>query len=120
MRERHPTIEVLEARIAPAFAPIFNLGGLDGTNGFSIPGAASGNSLGQSVSNAGDVNGDGYDDLLIGAPWGSRAYVVFGKSGSFDPSFEVSSLNGVNGFRLDGATGGVSAAGMLMVTDMTI
>lgn len=41
-------IEPLEARIAPAFAPIFNLAGLDGTNGFSTPGAAAGNYSGAS------------------------------------------------------------------------
>jgi hypothetical protein len=40
---------------------------------------------GQAVSGAGDVNGDGYDDLLIGAPYedsdaenAGAAYVVFG------------------------------------------
>ena len=33
-----------------------------------IQGAATSNSLGESASGAGDVNGDGIDDLLIGAP----------------------------------------------------
>jgi hypothetical protein len=39
--------------------------------------------VGWSVSNAGDVNGDGYDDLIIGAPDLDRAYVVFGHDGAF-------------------------------------
>jgi hypothetical protein len=36
--------------------------------------------FGHSVSNAGDVNGDGYDDLIIGAPYyqGGKAYLFLG------------------------------------------
>ena len=37
-----------------------------------------GNSSGAAVSGAGDVNGDGFDDLLIGTDTASRAYVVYG------------------------------------------
>ncbi|MFQ6094331.1 MAG: integrin alpha, partial [bacterium] len=43
---------------------------------------------GWSVAGAGDVNGDGYDDMLIGAPWDSnggnnsgQTYIVFGRPG---------------------------------------
>ena len=65
-----------------------------GTAGITIFGAESGDASGISVSNAGDVNGDGFDDLLIGAylgdgPSNSRffagdCYVVFG--GTLQPS----------------------------------
>jgi hypothetical protein len=34
---------------------------------------------GSSVSSAGDVNGDGLDDLIIGAHNAGKSYVVFGK-----------------------------------------
>jgi hypothetical protein len=34
----------------------------------------------RSVSMLGDVNGDGFDDLLIGDPLNSRAYVLYGSS----------------------------------------
>jgi hypothetical protein len=37
----------------------------------------------RSVSNAGDVNGDGYDDLIIGVPYASRCYVLFGTDRGF-------------------------------------
>ena len=36
--------------------------------GIEIRGLANGDNLGFSVSSAGDFNGDGYDDLMIGAP----------------------------------------------------
>jgi FG-GAP repeat len=36
-------------------------------NGFRIDGIAAGDYSGLSVSSAGDVNGDGIDDLIIGA-----------------------------------------------------
>lgn len=33
---------------------------------------------GRSVSNVGDVNGDGFDDLVIGVPFASQCYLLFG------------------------------------------
>ena len=40
---------------------------LDGTDGFVINGIDAGDRSGFSVSDAGDVNGDGIDDIIIGA-----------------------------------------------------
>ena len=65
---------------------------------------------GAAVSTAGDVNGDGIDDLLIGAscadPNGSysgASYVVFGGAGVGNGgNLELSALDGTNGFRLSG------------------
>jgi hypothetical protein len=59
-----------------------------GTGGFAINGENNEDQSGASVSSAGDVNGDGLDDLIIGAflaNIGNRAnagksYVVFGKT----------------------------------------
>ena len=49
-----------------------------------------GDQSGCSVSSAGDVNGDGFDDLIVGAPGApgrpqlaGDSYVVFGKAGGF-------------------------------------
>ena len=50
-----------------AFAATVNLSTLDGTNGFRLDGVATDDQSGYSVSSAGDINGDGYDDLIIGA-----------------------------------------------------
>ena len=50
---------------------------------------AAGDLAGYSVAGAGDVNGDGFDDLLIGAPGyalqGGRAYLILGRD-SFSPA----------------------------------
>ena len=57
-----------------------------GVGGFPLEGAASGEDAGTAVAAAGDVNGDGLADVLVGAPeggpipGGGRVYVVYGKS----------------------------------------
>ncbi|MBL8496473.1 MAG: FG-GAP repeat protein [Nitrosomonas sp.] len=90
-----------------------DLGSLDGSNGFRLDGVPGGG-LGKAVSNAGDVNGDGIDDVILSAPYaltggpydGSGfSYVVFGKTTGFDATLDVSTLNGSNGFRLTGIEG---------------
>jgi Ca2+-binding RTX toxin-like protein len=90
-------------------APVINLSRLDGTIGFTMKGIDSGDLAGFSASDAGDVNGDGFADLIVSAyqadPGGrsnaGESYVVFGR-GSFGASLELSALNGNNGFRLNG------------------
>ncbi len=94
---------------ATGFAANLDLATLNGTNGFKLKGAGAEDYAGKSVASAGDVNGDGFDDLLIGA-WGSgpggAGYVVFGKAAGFAAEINLGSLNGSNGFRLAGATPG--------------
>ncbi len=100
---------------ASGFNATLDLSQLNGRNGFRIDGAASRDYLGISVSNAGDVNGDGFDDVIIGAygadpiGFGSDAgssYVIFGKASGFDARMDLSSLTGNVGIRLDGGEGG--------------
>jgi Ca2+-binding RTX toxin-like protein len=110
-----------------AGTPSLDLATLDGTNGFRMIGIDAGDQSGLSVSSAGDVNGDGFADLLVGAPAAESAngadsegesYVVYGKaSWAGTPSLDLAMLDGTNGFRLvgvdaaDGSGSSVSAAG---------
>jgi len=92
------------------FEPTFNLSALNGSNGFAINGIAAGDGSGSSVSSAGDVNGDGIDDLIIGARTASpngitnagQSYVVFGSNSGFVADLDLSELNGSNGFAING------------------
>ena len=105
-----------------------DLSGLSGENGFQINGVDAGDGLGRAVSGAGDVNGDGVDDVVVGAPslsffGGSgpgKAYVVFGRRDGFmNAPIELSALNGNDGFEISGVDPGdhfgfsVSSAGDL-------
>ena len=84
------------------FQPEISLADLDGRNGFRIVGAVARNYSGFSVSNAGDVNGDGFSDILIGADnvnvLGEPTYLIYGNANGFAPEIDLGTLDGVNGF----------------------
>ena len=102
----------------------FELISLNGDNGFSIfndqPDNASANA-GRNVSSAGDINGDGIDDLIIGtdgvrpelefvrgdsstyySPATGTSYVVFGRDDGFSSDLNLAELDGSDGFALSG------------------
>jgi hypothetical protein len=86
-----------------------NLDGLTTAPGFRIDGVA-GTRLGTSVASAGDINNDGYDDLIVGAyeadfngrSGSGSAYVIYGGASSFS-NFTLDDLPTTAGFRIDGA-----------------
>jgi hypothetical protein len=92
------------------FEPTFNLWDLNGSNGFAINGIAANDNSGSSVSSAGDINGDGFDDLIIGAfgadpngmSYAGQSYLVFGSNSGFGAGLDLSTLNGSNGFAING------------------
>lgn len=105
----------------PTITPV-NLGNLSTTSnpaGSIINGAATYDGAGWSVSNAGDVNGDGFDDVIIGTSYTNNvgdyrigsSYVVFGAATGISTPLDLSVLNGQNGFVLSGAGYSVSGAG---------
>jgi hypothetical protein len=81
----------------------------DGTKGFTISG---GSRTGFCVSNAGDINGDGRIDLVVGAPVSNQAYVIYGKNSTtpFPSAVNVGSAgnylaDGSRGFTINGPSG---------------
>jgi FG-GAP repeat/FG-GAP-like repeat/Tetratricopeptide repeat len=78
----------------PSTGRVYVHSGADGRRLFTFTGETAGEGLGTSPSVAGDVNGDGYADLIIGA-WqysrdaigGGRAYLYSGKDGALMKTF---------------------------------
>ncbi|CAC9950911.1 hypothetical protein formerly called flagellar hook-length control protein FliK, partial [uncultured Gammaproteobacteria bacterium] len=95
-----------------------------GTGGFVINGENAGDKSGYSVSSAGDVNGDGLDDLIVGAYYADSAgkadigksFVVFGKADTTTVNLS-NIISGTGGFVINGENAGdksgysVSSAG---------
>ena len=76
----------------------FDLNAINGENGFVITGADANDQLGRGVANAGDVNGDGVDDIVITSN-SHDGYVFFGGQ-TAGTEFSINSLDGSNGFKI--------------------
>ena len=94
---------------------LVNFADLDGSNGFEINGARNNDRAGSSISSAGDIDGDGIDDLLVGARYGrangnnfaGQTYVIFGRRNlGRSGNFNLNQVNGNNGFVINGTDSG--------------
>ncbi len=98
--------------IDTGFPPNINLGSLNGINGFKISGESLAHSrtssdyLFNKADTAGDINNDGFSDIILSTPSqanrAGQVYIVFGKSGGFSSSFDLTTLDGTNGFTIIG------------------
>jgi len=95
-----------------AQAKTLDLGTLNGNNGFKFASVDKGNAFGGSVSNVGDINGDGYDEIIVGSIFTDKgatntgaSYVLFGKKDGF-ANTTTAQLNGKNGFEIPGVVAG--------------
>jgi hypothetical protein len=77
---------------------------------WTFTGEAAGDRLGTSVSGAGDLNHDGYDDLMVGAPYNDaggndagRAYVYCGQTGDLLWTFDGETVAPSFGFSVSEA-----------------
>ncbi|MCP4306824.1 MAG: hypothetical protein GY788_18500 [bacterium] len=108
-----PASTALAVTIAPQIPPVMSLLSIadddDPTDGFKIIGEATYDEAGLSVSSAGDVNGDGYDDLIIGVrdnnsggDSAGAAFVVFGSANSLTNVHLSDVAAGIGGFKITG------------------
>lgn len=87
-----------------------------GSGGFAINGGSSNEQTGFSVASAGDVNGDGFADLLIGAPFSDPSsgmdegmtYLIFGQA-SNPTSISLSAIPPAQGVRIRGHISGAKS-----------
>lgn len=108
---------VLAGRSYVIYGAVAGLGNIDldalaPSQGFKIAGAAPGDRSGASVSAAGDINGDGIDDLIVGAPsapgptpYAGDAYVIYGQKSGLD-SIDLAALTQAEGFKISGGAPG--------------
>jgi hypothetical protein len=86
------------------FTSLIDVSTLKGSDGFYISDTIKNNRTGISVSAAGDFNGDGFDDLIIGESLhnynSGRVYLLFGNDQNFD-EVKLNNLNGTNGFQIN-------------------
>jgi hypothetical protein len=80
--------------VGPAHVYLGSAAGLATTPAWTAASDVANTSFGLSVATAGDVNGDGYSDVIVGAPYFSenaeleegRAYLYLGSAGGLSPS----------------------------------
>jgi hypothetical protein len=87
---------------------------LDGSNGFTIPGSESHGEMGQVIHSAGDLNGDGHPDFIIGDFDQNKAYVIYGRDGDFGATFDPATLDGSNGFTIQGDGTGFNGGSQIL------
>lgn len=63
-----------------SFPQPLKMADLNGQNGFKLSSGLIGDGFGTSISSAGDINADGFDDIILSAPFESTTYVIYGSN----------------------------------------
>jgi len=99
----------LDGGTGPAAGRIYVHSGRDGSRLFTVAGEAAGDGFGIGPARAGDVDGDGHDDLVVGAwqhksaaPSGGKIYVLSGRDGSVLQTYTGRIPGETLGFDADG------------------
>ncbi|MGJ8662681.1 MAG: integrin alpha, partial [Marinicella sp.] len=96
--------------VGGAMPATFDLASIDGSNGIAINGINATDYAGLTVNSAGDINGDGFDDLVIASSYADpnglynagSSYVLFGSDSVLPHPFNLNTVDGSNGFVLNG------------------
>jgi hypothetical protein len=92
------------------FADADPLSTLTAAQGVRMETSSTTDRMGSTLSNRGDLNGDGYDDIVTGALEGDtngnvgpgRVYAVYGRASWGSATFNLSNLSQANGFEIQG------------------
>lgn len=109
---------VYVSAVAAQFPANMPLPDLDGTDGISLDTAVTLTRAGSSISALGDINGDGINDIGIGAAESNdnagHYYVVFGSDapGGLPANLDLDALDGTDGFRLNASLGDFAGEGI--------
>ncbi len=88
----------------------FNLNSLNGSNGFEVAGLPTDLQFGAESQFIGDINNDGLEDMAFGSEiatanglqYAGAAYIIFGSSTPYPNPFDLTTLDGTNGFIVKG------------------
>lgn len=87
------------------------------TKGYYITGVTASSNLGLAVDGVGDINGDGYDDIIVGAPYASgsrsgaigKVYLIYGQASANAANIDLSVTSGTT---LWSSTRGITILGV--------
>ncbi len=109
--------------LAVGNAPVFLYpDDLDGSNGFRITCDGVLTECGQIFASGGDLNGDGFDDLVIGRARSLEVFVLFGRdatlAGDFPATLSLDQIPGQYGFRVTGEIGQLFGTSLAIAGDV--
>ena len=95
--QNYPPVTGDSTKYGAAFIHLGGAGGIEGIPQVTLSSFEKGSWFGGAVNSAGDVNGDGYDDVIIGAPhkkstqeYNGAAYLYYGSASGIDEVFDWS------------------------------